>query len=100
MKLDPMSYGYKAGPPYTKEELEQRNEFVWKKLRYVKIPQIPGRIRILPRKDGKTIFRSVEYIYERSRKKKEHAQKGEKTTVSMNRKAIIGCFDQSGLTAN
>lgn len=60
------------------------------KIRYVKIPQISGHIPILPQKDGKTIFRSVEYIYERSRKKKEHAQKGEETTVSTNKKVIIG----------
>ena len=90
MKLDATSYGYKAGPPYSKAELEKRNEFIWKDIRYVKIPQIPGRIRILPRKDGQEIFRSVEYIYERSRKKKVNAQKGGKTTVSTNKKAIIG----------
>ena len=90
MKLDATSYGYKAGPPYSKAELEKRNEFIWKNIRYVKIPQIPGRIRILPRKDGEEIFRSVEYIYERSRKKKANAEKGGKTTVSMNKKAIIG----------
>ena len=68
----------------------QGNEMVKKGVRYVKIPQIPGRIRILEREDGQTILRSVEYIYERSRKKVENAKKGQKKTTSVNRKAIIG----------
>ena len=87
IKLDPTSYGYRRpGPPYTKEQLENRSEIVWNNIRYVKIPLIPGRIRILPREDGEKVLRSVEYIYSRTYVKKE----GEKRKTSRNHKAIIG----------
>ena len=83
---DPTNTRYKPQPPYTPAELEKRSEIVWKNIRYVKIPQIHGRIRILPREDGQTIFRSVEYIYDRTY---SEAQEQNKRT-SRNQKVIIG----------
>ena len=83
---DPTNTRYKPQPPYTPAELEKRSEIVWKNIRYVKIPQIHGRIRILPREDGQTIFHSVEYIYDRTY---SEAQEQNKRT-SRNQKVIIG----------
>jgi hypothetical protein len=83
---DPINTRYKPQPPYSPAELEKRSEIVWKNIRYVKIPQIHGRIRILPREDGQTVFRSVEYIYDRSYS--EAQDQGKRT--SRNQKVIIG----------
>ena len=71
-------------PPYSKEELENRSEIIWNNIRLVKIPREHG-VRILPRQDGQSIFRSVEYIYERTYQQTDRRKK-----ESRNQKAIIG----------
>ncbi len=81
--LDPTSYGYKPRPPYTDLELETYREITWNDVRYVKIPQVPGRIHFISMDKDETL-RSVEYIYERTYIEKD----GKKE--SRNRKVIIG----------
>lgn len=71
-------------PPYSKEELESRSEIIWNNIRLVKIPREQG-VRILPRQDGQSLFRSVEYIYERTYQQTDRRKK-----ESRNQKAIIG----------
>lgn len=86
IKPDPASARYKPQPPYLPAELEKHSEIVWNNVRYAKIPKLPSQIRILPREDGQTLFRSVEYIYDRTYSEVQ----GQTKKTSRNQKVIIG----------